>query len=423
LLLRAFQAAGGGYGGGMKRPVHLVLALGCALLLVSPAGAAETKKADPKAKAPGIELATMASQVTGIAISPLLGVSGVGAWQYFKASTPEEKAALPWFAQVSFWLPALLLVGVCAAKDSFGAFVPPGLKKPLDVAETFENKVSGLVAAGAVVPSLVALGSKLIMNSAGLEHVPVVTGGLAMVQLGAMDFSWVLTILMVPLSVAVFAVVWVVGHAINVLILLSPWGGVDAALKAMRTGVLSLVAATAYIDPVVGATLSLVIVVVAYFMAGWAFRLMVFGSVFSWDFFTLRHRRFQLLADGNKLFTAREIAGAPLRTYGRLCQEADGKLLFKFKPWLVLPERTIELPRDGLVVGKGVFYSEVLGFDKAADKNVTLLLLPPRYRGHEELLARTYRISGTCDVGLRKAWSWIKEAFGFGAKKPAPVAA
>ena len=88
----------------------------------------------------------------------------------------------------------------------------------------------------------------------------------------------------------------------------------------------------------------------------------------------------------------------------------------------MLPERTVEVPRDGLVVGKGFFYSEVLSFDKSADKNTTLLLLPPRYVGHEELLARTYRISGTCDVGLRRAWSWLKEAFGLGAKKT-PAAA
>jgi hypothetical protein len=157
-------------------------------------------------------------------------------------------------------------------------------------------------------------------------------------------------------------------------------------------------------------------------MAGWAFRLMVFGSIFSWDFFTVRRRRFTLLADGNKLFTGREIADTPLRTYGRLHQDADGRLLFKFRPWLVMPERTIEVPREGLVVGKGVFYSEVLGFEKEADKNTTLLLLPPRYLGHEEMFARTYRISGTCDVGLRRAWSWLREALGFGPKK-APAAA
>lgn len=403
----------------MKRLLLSAPVLCCALLLPVPSRAAEAKK---PAKTPGLELATMASQVTGIAISPLLGVSGVGAYQWVKASTPEEKAQLPWFAQVSFWLPALLLVGLCAFKDTIAAVAPPGLKKPLDIAETVENKISGLVAAGAVVPSLVALGSKLMLESAALEHAPVLAGGFGVLPLAALDLSWLLTILMVPLSIAVFAVVWVVGHAINVLILLSPWGGLDTALKGIRTGVLSLVAATAYIDPVVGATLSVAIIILAYFMAGWAFRLMVFGSVFSWDFFTFRRRRFKLLADGNQLFTARDIAGAPLRTYGRLHQEADGRLLFKFRPWLVLPERTVEVPRDGLVVGKGIFFSEVLGFEKGADRNTTLLLLPPRYVGHEELFARTYRISGTCDVGLRRAWGWLREAFGFGAKKT-PAAA
>ncbi len=407
----------------MKRLVFLFLVLAGAMLLVPGAsGATAVQKESSKGKTPGLELATLASQVTGIAISPLLGVSGVGAYQYFKAGTPEQKAALPWFAQPKFWLPAMLLVGVCAFKDSFAAFVPPGLKKPLDIAETVENKISGLVAAGAVIPSLVAIGSKLIMNSSGLDHHSAVLGGLGMMQLGAFNLSWLLTILMVPLSVAVFAVVWVVGHAINVLILLSPWGGVDTVLKGLRTSVLAMVAATAYIDPVVGATLSLVIILLAWLMAGWAFRLMVFGSEFTWDFFTLRHRRFELLADGNKLFTAREISGTPMRTYGRLYQEAEGKLIFKFRPWLVLPERVVEVPRDGLVVGRGLFSSEVLGFDRAADKLDTLLLLPPRYRGHEELFARTYHISGTCEVGLRKAWSWIREAFGFAAKKqPAAV--
>lgn len=402
----------------MKRLAPFVVALFLAAMLV-PAAMAATDAAKPKAdgKSPGVELATMASQITGIAISPLLGVSGVGAYRYFKAHTPEEKAALPWFAKVSFWVPALLLVGVCAFKDSIAAMLPPGMKMPLDVAETLENKVSGLVAAGAVVPSLVALGSKMIFNSSGIEHHSAVMQGVGMIQLGAFDMSWLLTALMVPLSILVFAVVWVVGHAINVLILLSPWGGIDTALKAMRTGVLSLVAATAYIDPVVGATISVVIILLAYFMSGWAFRLMIFGTEFTWDFCTFRSRRFKILADGNKLFTGREIAGAPMRTYGRLYQQEDGKLILKFRPWLVLPERVIEIPREGIVVGKGVFYSEVLGFDVPADRLNTLLLLPPRYCGHEELFARTYHISGTCEVGLRKAWGWIREAFGFGAKK------
>jgi hypothetical protein len=242
-----------------------------------------------------------------------------------------------------------------------------------------------------------------------------------MLPVAAFDLSWVLAAAMVPLSVAVFGVVWLASHAINVLILLSPWGGVDAALKAARTALLGLVTATAWIDPVVGATLSVIIILVAWLVAGWAFRLTVFGWVFCWDTFTFRRRRFQVLADGNKLFLGRKLEGVPLRTYGRLHQAADGRLAFRFRPWLVLPEREVAVPREGLVVGRGVFYSEMLGHDVSADKLRPLFLLPPRYLGHEELLARTYGISGTCDVGLRRAWTWLKEALGFGTRTAAPA--
>lgn len=403
----------------MKRFAPLVALMLCLSLLSLPLLAAATPaKAAKTEKAPGLELAALLTQVTGVAISPLLGVSAIGAYRWWEAKTDAEKAALPWFAHPGFWALALLLVVGVAAKDTLGATLPPGWKKPLDVAETVENKVSGLVAAGAVIPSLVTFGSKLIMDSAGAPPDLHATG-LAMLPVAAFDSSWLLSILMVPLSVAVFAVVWLSSHAINVLILLSPWGAIDAALKGLRTALLGLVTATAWIDPVVGATLSVVIVIIAYFTSGWAFRLTTFGSVFCWDFFTVRRGRFKLLADGNKLFTGAQLDGVPVRTYGRLFQAADGVLTLKYRPWLVMPEREVIVPREGLVVGCGVFYSEVLGHDPKSDRNRTLLLLPPRYLGHEELFARTYHISGTCEVGLRRAWSWLKEALGFGPKKAA----
>jgi len=420
LKSRLSKAPGEARIGRMKRYAPLVALLLCFSLCGLPLWAADkakTKTATPAAKTPGLELAALATQVTGIAISPMLGVSAVGAYKWMQAHTDEEKVALPWFANPGFWVLGILAVSVVAAKDAFGATLPPGWKKPLDILETMENKASGLVAAGAVIPSLVTLGSNMIMDSSGLgATVELHATGLAMLPVATFDTGWLLSILMVPLSVAVFAVVWLSSHAINVLILLSPWGAIDAALKGLRTSLLGLVTATAWIDPVVGATLSVIIILLAYLVSGWAFRLTVFGSVFCWDFFTIRRKRFQLLADGNHVFTGDRIAGVPQRTFGRLYQAPDGGLTLKFRPWLMLPERQVTVPREGLVVGRGVFYSEVLGHEAKTDKNHTLLLLPPRYLGHEELFARTYHISGTCEVGLLRAWSWLKEAVGFGTK-------
>jgi len=409
----------------MKRFAPLV-ALVCVLCVFAvPLWAASNpapKGKDGEVPSAGLELAKTATQITGIAISPLLGVSAVGAYQWWGAHTDAEKAALPWFANPLVWISGFLLVGGAAAKDAFGATVPVGLKKPLDVLDATENKISGLVATGAVIPVLVSAASKFMVHSTPTAGLDLNLGGLAMVHLGAVDFSWLLTILMVPLAIAVHAVVWLASHAINVLILLSPWGAVDAVLKAARTSLLGLLTGLAFIDPVVGATLSVAIIILAYFVSGWAFRLTTFGTIFCWDFFTGRRKRFELLADGNKLFLGCKLEGVPVRTYGRLWQAKDGALTFKFRPWLVLPEREVAVPREGLVVGRGVFYSEVLGFNKETDANETLLLLPPRYLGHEELFARTYHISGTCEVGLRRAWSWIKEALGFGKKSAVATA-
>jgi len=47
----------------------------------------------------------------------------------------------------------------------------------------------------------------------------------------------------------------------------------------------------------------------------------------------------------------------------------------------------------------------------------TFFFLPPRYRGHEEELAKTYGMAGVNPAGIRKAWSVMKELFGGSAAK------
>src|SRR5262245_31710928 len=121
----------------MKRFAPLVALALCLSLLSLPLLAQGTAKAAAKnPKTPGLEMAALATQVTGIAISPLLGVSAVGCYQYFSADTPEAKADLAWFAKPAFWAFGLLIVAAVAVKDMAGATLPPGWKKPLDILET-----------------------------------------------------------------------------------------------------------------------------------------------------------------------------------------------------------------------------------------------------------------------------------------------
>ncbi len=71
----------------------------------------------------GIQAAQTVSTVTGLAISPLVGVGAVGAYQWWNAPK-EQRAHLHWFARPWFWIPALLLAGAVAAKDIVGAAAP-----------------------------------------------------------------------------------------------------------------------------------------------------------------------------------------------------------------------------------------------------------------------------------------------------------
>ena len=375
--------------------------------------------ADSDDRSPAAPIATAIAAVTGIAISPLLGTGAYGAYLHFK--TPEaQRADLPWFAKINFWGPALLLVGAVAVKDALGATLPPGWKKPLDILETVENKISGLVAAGAVVPITMSTVGDVLVGAEATQRLAAqwlpADSGLAMIQMGAIDGSSFINLLTVPFGIAIFAIVWMASHAINVLILLSPWGAIDAALKAARTGLLGLIALASSIDPWIGAIGSFIVIIISYFVAGWAFRLTIFGSIFSWDFFTLRRRRYRVMPDHNAVFSAGKLKDVPPRTYGRLVRRGDG-LVFVYRPWLVLPPREAPVPATkNLTVGRGILFSliEVEGGG--------LALLPPRYRTHEEEFAETYGMAGVRDAGLRRAWSWIRETMGFGGKV-APAAA
>ena len=391
-------------------------------LMAASKTAAQSPSRGGDSAALGTQLASTLSQITGIALSPMLGVSALGAYKWMQADTPEQKAALPWYAQPMYWITGLLIVGAVAVKDGAGAALPPGWKKPLDVAETMENKLSGLVAAGAVIPfTLDTLTSVLGHGTGGAGAELAHTTGLAMIHLGAIDLQPVLNVLLAPFAVAAFLLVWITAHAINVLILLSPWGAVDAALKSLRLSVLGLLVVTPHINPWLGVACSVVVIVVSYFLAGWAFRLTTYGSIFCWDFFTFRRSRFVPDVKENLVFAGHGIANTPLRTYGRLARTPEGRLRFRYRPWLVLAERQVELPEAPLAVGRGMFFPTIEATIEGRER--TIILLPPRYEGHEEAFARACGIDAITNVGLRRAWGVVKELFGFENKRRVAVGA
>ena len=342
----------------MKRVAPLLLVALALSLVLAPLAFAAGGAGAKSDRSPGAPVASAIATITGVAISPLLGTAAYGAYKWIGAGSAAARAALPWYAQLKFWLPALLIVGLCAAKDTLGATLPPGWKKPLDVLETLENKFSGLLAAGAVVPFAMDTMGKLLFGGGDAatptaHAASLAAHGFATVDLAAVNLSWLLDLLTVPFGIAVFAVVWLASHAITVLILLSPWGAIDAGLKAARTALLGVITLTATMNPWLGACLSIVVIIVAFFVAGWAFRLTIFGSVFCWEFLTRRRNRFAPAADDNAMFAGAHFPGVPVRTLGRLRRTAGGGFEFVYRPWLWLAVRTAPVPVESRALAVG----------------------------------------------------------------------
>ncbi len=387
-----------------------VLLLGLSLLSVSAAEATKPDGKNPAETAPGQVLAETVAKITGVAISPLMGMSAVGAYEYM--TTPnQERTQLPWYCHPLIFGSGLLLVGACAFKDSFGTVVPPGLKKPFDVLETLENKASGLVATAAFVPITVAEVSEVMNEKLG----GMLGAGIDLPQswlpLAAIDLAPLLSILLIPLGLVMFALVWLVSHAIHVLILLSPFPAVDTALKAIRVSILGALTGISYLNPWLGAVISLTIVVIAYFLAGWAFRLTVFGTVFVWDYLTFSSARCRPAEPLSMVFTARKIGHAPIRSLGRLSREKDGSFLYRYRPWLVGAAREEKIPAGKFAVGRGFLHPVLIEDDPATKEEDyrNLFTLPPRYRRHEDEIGRLWNLPVE-DVGLRKGLQSIVRA-------------
>jgi MFS family permease len=380
----------------------MALAAGCWRPPAAWAAAPAQATSSTHTATPGTNLAHAISEITGVAISPLLGVSAVGAWKYFHAQSPRQRARLPWFAHPWFWIPAFVLVTACFLKDTVGITAPRLLKKPLDVADAIEHKISGLIATGAFVPLIISVFPPAEPDAALLGA----NGFLA-----AIDLSWLGNGILVPVAMLAFLIVLLASNAINILILLSPFAVMDAALKGFRLLVLLTVTATAFVNPWLGAVCALIVIGISYCIAGWSFRLSHFGFVFIWEFVTMRRNRFQPDRSANRMFLARKINKVPARSYGKLLRDERGNLVLKYRPWLVLAERTLVLPEGRYAVAKGLFYSQIM---RVEGQGLTAaMLLPPRYRGHEEELVSIYGLAGVRDAGLRAAFRWLKEALGF----------
>ncbi len=381
---------------------------------------------------PGVSLAEGISEVTGVAISPLLGVSAVGAWKYWQTAEA-SRASLPWFCQPWAWGSGLAMIALCFLKDVLGSLVPGILKKPLDWLELFENKASALVASTAFVP-LIALAmaeyqkigpestAMTFPSGPGLAAWP-----LADLLGAALQSPWVT----VPLTLTLFAVIWLASHALHVLIALSPFALLDAVLKLVKLAVLVLLTTCATmihsVSPVPALLVCAVIALFSALVARWSFRLLVFGAVMVGDLLLRRRLKPEdVRSEGVRAFLARPCHGLRARSRGRLTVEAAaGRWFFTRRPWLFLPEQKTELPAAGWVLVKGLLYPSLCRRDTPEAKPRRICFLLPRYRGLEPCLAAHWGglevLESPLARGFQAVRQWLSELLSGADERSAAV--
>jgi hypothetical protein len=366
----------------------------------------------------GEKISTALATVTSTAISPLVGVCVIGAWQYYH--TPkEQRDRLPLIQKPKFWIPVIILLALIFIKDTFGGFAPL-IKKPLDAAEVlFVNHATLVLIAFPFVLETVSLVMGFTSWKglfAYLFSEPVVYAATPETSGVHHAFSIATAALYTVVGLVVTFVVWLVGHSFDVLAMISPFPFLDFLLKAVRNTIFAILAITALLSPKVGLLLSLVVIVFSFLVFGWALRMAFFGTVFAWSLLRLLILGEQVKANrGDRVptFTAR-VGKLPRRTYGHLSLSDEGTLLFCYRRLLVGPQNTIKVGRSAsFAVGQGVFFPTVIEPIESTGKHQVTFRLLPTYRGAEQSVCDCLELAQVRDLrwtkGVRAFWKFVTD--------------
>jgi len=393
-----------------------------AVLLIGAVAIAGAQTAEPdesiEALKSGESVTNALTTVTSTAISPLVGVSVMGAWQYFRTPGP-QRGRLPFFDRPYFWAPTMVLLVLIFIKDNFGGFAPL-IKKPLDAIEVlFVNHAALVLIVFPVVMHQVAR----MMGYTSLKGLfaEVLSGPVVYAEtLQASDvhhpFSVATAVLYTVVGFAVAGVVWLLGHCFDVLALISPFPFVDFVLKLVRNIIFAVLLGASIISPHVGLVLCLVVIFVSFMLFGWALRLSFFGTLFAWSMLEMMLLEIQekpSRENGVRAFSA-GVKNIKKRTYGKLAPGENGSLVFAYRRLLIGPEKKVMVGRTGsFVVGRGVFYPTVVEPIESADKHRVVFRLLPTYRGVEEEVRVCLDCIAVRDLrwtkGLLSFWKFVTD--------------
>lgn len=391
----------------------------CIASAVTPSANAEAQSSAPQAQSSSVSAPLVArseakletrattwsggfAEVTGLAVSPLVVMALFGAVDWWKLA---DGASVPLHANPWFWgtLFTIFLIGQIARWTTRP--VPMPIRKLFDAVHYLESKCSALLAAGILLPSIVGAMSQVSGDPNQLVGTVVLAPN--------MVFAGIPEDIAVYLgALTLFAVVWIVSHTIDALVLISPFALLDAALLSGRATILVLLLSATALHPMLGAIVALPLVIFCILVCGWCVRLNLFASTCAWDLLTMRWHRAEPSNGPVRAFLARPRAGLPIRTRGTVTP-SGASMLFTYRRWFISAPREIDLGVHPSDLVCGVIWSTFVS--KNEQGGGALVAIPPRYRSHEAIIAARFgaeRKNGLILRGLAGIRDFFRGIFG-----------
>lgn len=385
---------------GLAAAIALPAALPLAARAAAPdaGSAAEAAFALTDSLGQGERFAREVAVLTGVSLTPLLGAAVLSAKAWYQ--TPEAaRDRLPWHKTPAFFIPAFAVILLLW----FGHRIPV-VDRVAKLVKLYESQLSALLALPFVIKELADATGFLVpsAHAAGLLGTDALAGPSPPGELA----GW-------AIGLFVASTVWLAGHTVNVLALISPFSLVDVLLKTLKMFLVGFLLAATGISPWFGLVVSAVYVFIAARLAGWSFRLMVFGLVFTGDVLLARSASEKVGPGALKGFSAGGLAGVPVRSWGAVFA-GPGGLEFRYRPFLVLSLRNVALPaRETLVVEDGLVSPSLVIAAPLPGTPGSLVRFPPRYRPHAtavaEVLGGLAKRDAALVRGLEAARRWIRE--------------
>lgn len=366
-------------------------------------------------------IAAEISKATGYAISPILGISVLGAYTYYTTQA-EQRGKVPWHARPTFWGPLLAVLLGIILKDSSKIALPKIIIMPLDAIENLlEKNASAALGLLVILSSITGRGIdqlrlagytsdfSLINSAYAIEN-----GNSAAAMASSVTFE---TALLSVLVTIVFGLVWVVSQSFNFLILLCPFSWLDLLLALFKNSIIGLLLGAYLINPFLGLFVSCLIILASAFMFARSYRFVIFGTLVSADIVFRMSREHQLESNRIRAFAASTLDNVPALSYGSLSRQGSN-LLFQYRPWPFMPLKKITPPYncEECEIGLGTLSPVIVCSGKKIDTTMVLFRLRPIYNTHESTVAELLSLKGVRDMTLgktfRDGYQWLKEQTG-----------